>query len=74
VVTVRDTGRGIDPEMIPVLFQKFRRLETSERHEGLGLGLYIVKELAEAHVGRVEVESAIGEGSMFSIFLPLAAT
>jgi PAS domain S-box-containing protein len=72
VVTVRDNGPGIDPQMIPVLFQKFRRLETSERREGVGLGLYIVKELVAAHGGRVEVDSAIGQGSAFSIFLPLA--
>lgn len=74
VVTVRDTGRGIDPEKIPSLFQKFHRLESSEAQEGLGLGLYIVKELVTAHGGRIEVESAIGQGSAFSIFLPLAQT
>jgi len=72
VVTVRDTGRGIDPEKIPSLFQKFQRLESSEPQEGLGLGLYIVKELVAAHGGRTEVESAIGKGSAFSIFLSLA--
>jgi signal transduction histidine kinase len=71
VVTVRDTGRGIDPEKIPSLFQKFHRLESSEPQEGLGLGLYIVKELVTAHGGRIEVESAIGKGSALSIFLPL---
>jgi signal transduction histidine kinase len=51
-ITVRDTGPGIDAEKIPSLFQKFHRFETSEPHEGIGLGLYIVKELVEAHGGR----------------------
>ena len=74
VVTVRDTGHGIDPEKIPSLFQKFQRLESSEPQEGLGLGLYIVKELVTAHGGRTEVESIIGKGSAFSIFLPLTQT
>jgi signal transduction histidine kinase len=71
VVTVRDTGRGIDPKKIPSLFQKFQRLESSEPQDGLGLGLYIVKELVTAHGGRTEVEGVIGQGSAFSIFLPL---
>jgi signal transduction histidine kinase len=71
VITVRDTGPGIDAEKIPSLFQKFHRFETSEPHEGIGLGLYIVKELVAAHGGRTEVDSVIGKGSAFSLFLPL---
>jgi signal transduction histidine kinase len=73
VVEVRDNGSGIDPEKLPELFQKFSRIETGERREGLGLGLYIVSQLVVAHGGRVEVESALGNGSCFSVFLPLAA-
>ena len=71
VVSIRDSGPGIEPEKLPSLFQKFHRLENTEKHEGLGLGLYIVKELVEAHGGRVEVESVPGEGSCFSVLLPL---
>ena len=72
VVEVRDNGAGIDAEKLPTLFQKFSRIETGERREGLGLGLYIVSQLVDAHGGRVEVESALGKGSCFSVFLPLA--
>ncbi|MGH7875571.1 MAG: sensor histidine kinase, partial [Candidatus Binatia bacterium] len=71
VVSIRDSGPGIEPEKLPSLFQKFHRLENTEKHEGLGLGLYIVKELVEAHGGRVEVESTPGEGSCFSVLLPI---
>lgn len=70
VVSICDSGPGIEPEKLPSLFQKFHRLENSENREGLGLGLYIVKELVQAHGGRVEVESTPGEGSCFSVFLP----
>jgi len=69
---VHDTGPGIDPKKIPCLFKKFKRFDILERQEGLGLGLYIVKELVEAHGGRVEVESVIGKGSSFSICFPLS--
>jgi PAS domain S-box-containing protein len=71
VVEVRDNGRGIEAEDLPVLFDKFSRVETGERREGLGLGLYIVSQLVAAHGGRVEVESELGKGSCFSVFLPL---
>jgi signal transduction histidine kinase len=70
---VRDSGPGIDAEKLPTLFQKFNRIEIGERQEGLGLGLFIVRELVAAHGGRVEVTSVVGEGSCFSVFLPLAA-
>jgi PAS domain S-box-containing protein len=72
VIRVRDSGPGIDPAKLPRLFQKFNRIEISERQEGLGLGLFIVKELVTAHGGRVAVESELGKGSCFSVFLPLA--
>lgn len=72
VVEVRDSGPGIDPEKLPTLFQKFNRIEITERQEGVGLGLYIVSELVSAHGGGVEVASTLGAGSCFSVFLPLA--
>lgn len=73
VVEVRDSGPGIDAATLPLLFQKFNRVEIAERQEGLGLGLFIVRELVHAHGGRVEVASAPGAGACFAVFLPLAA-
>ncbi len=72
MVSVRDSGPGIDPAKLSTLFQKFNRIEINERQEGIGLGLFIVKELVAAHGGRVEVESCLGQGSCFAVFLPLA--
>jgi len=72
VVSLRDTGPGIDAQKLPSLFEKFTRIEVTERQEGLGLGLFIVRELVAAHGGRVEVSSVVGEGGCFSVFLPLA--
>jgi signal transduction histidine kinase len=72
IATVTDTGPGIAPEDIPLLFEKYRRIEHPEAQEGNGLGLFIVKALVEAHGGRIEVQSAPGQGSCFSVFLPLS--
>ena len=73
VIEVSDSGPGIDPKKLPTLFQKFNRVEITERQEGVGLGLYIVRELVKAHGGRVEVASALGAGSCFSVVVPLAS-
>jgi two-component system phosphate regulon sensor histidine kinase PhoR len=71
IITVADTGVGIAPEDRSLLFEKYRRSAAQRQREGTGLGLAIVKALVEAHKGRVEVESAPGQGSRFSIYLPL---
>jgi signal transduction histidine kinase len=73
VISVADGGVGIAPEDVPRLFQRFQRGRLTQRTEGLGLGLYIVRALVEAHGGRVWVESVPGEGSTFSFTLPLAS-
>jgi signal transduction histidine kinase len=70
-VAVRDTGVGISPAELPLLFSQFRRLKGSERIEGTGLGLFIVKTIIEAHKGTVRAESEEGEGSTFMVHLPL---
>ena len=70
IVTVADTGPGILPEEVPFLFEKYRRAATTKPQEGTGLGLFIVQALVEAHGGRVEVESVVGQGSRFTVFLP----
>jgi two-component system sensor histidine kinase/response regulator len=70
-VAVRDTGVGISQAELPLLFSQFRRLKGSERIEGTGLGLFIVKTIIEAHKGTVRAESDEGEGSTFMVHLPL---
>lgn len=75
LVAVRDTGEGIAPTALPHLFERFYRTEASRRspESGSGLGLALVKELTEAMGGSVAVASVIGEGSCFTLRLPLAA-
>ena len=71
VISVRDEGVGIPSDEQPCLFQRFYRASTCQRSEGLGLGLYIARLIVEAHGGRIWVESAEGQGSTFSVALPL---
>jgi signal transduction histidine kinase len=73
VLAVADRGVGISPEDLPRIFDRFFRARGTRRPEGLGLGLYIARLLAEAHGGRVEVESELGQGSVFRLILPAAA-
>jgi len=68
---VRDYGPGIADHEQEAIFQRFRRGAGPSRSEGAGLGLAIVKAIAEAHHGRVELESSPGHGAVFSIILPV---
>ena len=72
VVGVRDTGAGIAAEHLPRIFERFYRVDAGRSREagGTGLGLAIVRHLAEAHQGRVHVESTVGVGTTFSVFFP----
>jgi two-component system, sensor histidine kinase and response regulator len=72
VFQVEDTGIGIADDQMPLLFQKFQQIETSyhRNYEGTGLGLALTKQLVELHGGRIEVESVVGEGSFFTVWLP----
>ncbi|MBW3564235.1 MAG: response regulator [Acidobacteria bacterium] len=75
VVRIEDTGQGIDKELLPFIFDRFRQAEASSTraHGGLGLGLGIVRYLVEAHGGSVAAESeGPGKGSTFSVTLPIA--
>ncbi len=69
-LSVRDHGVGISEHDQALLFQRFARAGASRNFGGLGLGLYIVRRLAEAHGGRVRVESAPDEGAVFTVELP----
>jgi PAS domain S-box-containing protein len=72
-LTVRDTGVGIPSEELPHMFDRFHRIERSRgrTHEGTGIGLALVQELVKAHGGTVEIASAVGKGSAFTVTIPL---
>ena len=73
-VTVEDSGEGIAPEEIPLVFERFYRADPSRSRAtgGVGLGLTIAKQLVEAHGGAIHAESTQGRGSRFIFELPLA--
>ena len=68
---VRDDGPGIPPEQQEQLFERFRKGPGRPRSEAAGLGLAIVKAIAEAHHGRVEIQSRPGSGSTFTLVIPV---
>ncbi len=70
-VSIRDHGIGIDPADQRHIFERFERAVSSQNYGGLGLGLYIVKRILEAHGGAVTVSSTPGEGATFTLDLPL---
>ena len=72
VIRVSDTGIGIPRASLPRIFERFYRVDKARSKEtgGTGLGLSIVKHVAENHGGRVTVESTLGEGSTFTVYLP----
>ncbi len=70
-VAVSDTGAGIHPGERPLIFEKFFSSEKPGAKTGSGVGLWIVKNVAEAHGGRIELESEPGRGSTFKMFIPV---
>ena len=72
VVSVSDEGQGIAGDELSRLFDRYYRARTGLHIEGIGLGLYITKQIVEAHGGRVWVHSVAGEGSTFNFSLPKA--
>ncbi len=74
VISVADDGIGIPAKAMPNLFRQFFRAENTTQHQiaGMGLGLYVVREIVALHGGRVEVESIEGSGSTFRVYLPVS--
>ncbi len=73
-MSVLDTGQGIPPESLQRIWERFYRVDTarSRRQGGAGLGLALVRAIVEAHGGRVSVQSDLGKGSTFTVWLPPA--
>jgi signal transduction histidine kinase len=76
VLSIADTGTGIEPEHLPRIFERFYRADSGRSREagGTGLGLAIVKHLVEAHGGSVSADSVVGSGTTVRIFFPEVAT
>lgn len=74
-IEVQDTGIGIASEALPRIFERFYRVDPARSREtgGAGLGLCIAKTIAEAHGGRIEVQTSLGAGSTFTLLLPLGS-
>jgi signal transduction histidine kinase len=76
VIQIQDYGPGIPPEIMPYLFDRFHRFAAAEADRptspGMGLGLYIAREIAISHGGTIDADSAAGQGATFTIRLPLA--
>jgi two-component system phosphate regulon sensor histidine kinase PhoR len=74
MMCISDTGIGISKKELPKIFGRFYRVyRPGTQIQGTGLGLAIVKEIVMIHGGRIEVESEVGKGASFTVFLPLGA-
>ncbi|HEY0591692.1 MAG TPA: ATP-binding protein, partial [Thermoanaerobaculia bacterium] len=72
VLTVRDEGIGIPEPKIPLIFERFYRVEEAGTTvKGTGLGLFITREIVRMHGGAIRAESKVGEGSTFTVELPV---
>src|SRR5215213_9336774 len=69
-LAVSDTGFGISEEQLPLVFDRFYRADSARAEEGVGLGLSIARQIAEAHGGTIKVRSKLGVGSTFVLLLP----
>lgn len=74
VIEVVDTGIGISEEELPKIFERFYVGSKRKSKAGIGIGLSIVKNIVELHNGKIEVESKMGQGTIFKIYLPLCSS
>lgn len=72
VIQIEDNGIGMKKEDIPSIFTPFKRLDNAKAYEGTGLGLATVQKIIERHDGLMEVESVLGEGTTFRVYLPIS--
>lgn len=72
-LTVSDHGIGIDAADLSRIFEQYERAEASQGQSGIGMGLYIARQIVQAHAGEIDVESRLGEGSSFRVVLPRSA-
>lgn len=71
VISVSDTGKGIPDDEQSRIFERFHQISAEQDSGGSGIGLHITKEYATMHQGKITVQSKVGEGSVFSIFIPI---
>jgi signal transduction histidine kinase len=69
-LAVSDTGAGISEDQLPLVFERFYRADAARVEDGVGLGLSIARQIAEAHGGTLEVRSKLGVGSTFVLLIP----
>jgi two-component system phosphate regulon sensor histidine kinase PhoR len=74
VITIKDNGIGMTKDTVSKIFDKFYRAHTGDVHnvKGFGLGLNYTRKMVEAHNGKIEVASSLGEGSQFKVVIPLS--
>ncbi len=72
-ISIRDQGRGIPPDKLDLIFERFQQVDTSDARQkgGTGLGLAICRSIVEQHHGKLWVDSTLGQGSTFHFTIPL---